>query len=112
MPTLDVSRLTEKALANAERIFHELKHERMVPFNEVAHDPGHHKLDNCLLSEVLNIRDKDVHRALGKLREFLSAEPSIHGGKKSQCNLEKELAHFKDTITPKESPHETWRNVR
>lgn len=44
MPTLDVSRLTEKALANAERIFHELKHERMLPFNEVAHDPGRHKL--------------------------------------------------------------------
>ena len=46
------------------------------------------------MSNSENTITKDVHRALGKLRELLSAEPSIHGGKKSRCNLEKELAQF------------------
>lgn len=65
-----------------------------------------------MMSNSENTITKDVHRALSKLRELLSAEPSIHGGKKSRCNLEKELAQFNDTLTPQENPHETWRNVR
>ena len=93
---LDVRCLSDEALANAERIFHDLKHERMLPFNEVADDPGHHTLDSRLLREVLDIHTPDVHRALGKLRELLSAEPSIHGGKKSRCNLENELAQLNE----------------
>ena len=96
MPTLDVRSLSDEALANAERIFHELKHQRMLPFNEVADDSGRHTLDSRLLREVLDIHTPDVHRALGKLRELLSAEPSIHGGKKSRCNLEKELAQLNE----------------
>ncbi|MDE0017597.1 MAG: hypothetical protein OXU51_15555 [Candidatus Poribacteria bacterium] len=90
MPTLDVRCLSDEALANAERIFHDLKHKRMLPFNEIDHDPVRHELDRLLLTEVLNITAEDVHNAVHRLRELLCAEPSIHGGKKSQCNLEKE----------------------
>ena len=90
MPTLDVRCLSNEALANAERIFHTLKHQRMLPFNEAAHDSVRHKLDRLLLSEVLNINGEDAHNAIHRLRELLCAEPSIHGGKKSRCNLEKE----------------------
>jgi len=90
MPTLDVRCLSDEALVNAERIFHTLKHQRMLPFNEVDHDPVRHKLDRLLLTEVLDITSEDAHNAIHRLRELLSAEPSIHGGKKSRCNLEKE----------------------
>ena len=90
MPTLDVRCLSDKALANAKRIFHTLKHQRMLPFNEAAHDPVRHELDRLLLTEVLNITSEDTHNAMRRLRELLCAEPSIHGGKKSRCNLEKE----------------------
>ena len=90
MPTLDVRCLSDEALANAERIFHALKHQRMLPFNEADHDPVRHELDRLLLTEVLNITSEDAHNAVHRLRELLCAEPSIHGGKKSRCNLEKE----------------------
>ena len=90
MPTLDVRSLSDEALTNAERIFHALKHQRMLPFNEVAHDPVRHELDRRLLTEVLDITAEDAHNAIHRLRELLCAEPSIHGGKKSRCNLEKE----------------------
>ena len=90
MPTLDVRCLADEALANAERIFHALKHQRMLPFNEADHDPVRHKLDRLLLTEVLNITTEDAHNAIRRLRQLLCAEPSIHGGKKSRCNLEKE----------------------
>ena len=90
MPTLDVRCLADEALANAERIFHTLKHQRMLPFNEINHDPVRHELDSLLLTEVLGITTEDAHNAIHRLRELLSAEPSIHGGKKSRCDLEKE----------------------
>ena len=90
MPTLDVRCLSDEALANAERVFHNLKHKRMLPFNEIDHDPVRHELDCLLLTEVLGITSEDAHHAIHRLRELLSAEPSIHGGKKSRCNLEKE----------------------
>ena len=90
MPTLDVRCLSDTALANAERIFHDLKHKRMLPFNEIDHDPVRHELDRLLLTEVLNITTEDAHNAIHRLRELLCAEPSIHGGKKSRCDLEKE----------------------
>ena len=90
MPTLDVRCLSDEALANAERIFHDLKHKRMLPFNEIDHDPVRHELDRLLLTEVLNITSEDAHNAIHRLRELLCAEPSIHGGKKSRCDLEKE----------------------
>ena len=90
IPTLDVRCLSDKALANAERVFHTLKYQRMLPFNEAEHDPVRHELDRLLLTEVLNITSEDAHNAIHRLRELLCAEPSIHGGKKSRCNLEKE----------------------
>ena len=90
MPTLDVRCLSDKMLAKAEDVFHELKHKRMLPFNEADHDPVRHELDRRLLNEVLDITSEDAHNAVHRLRELLCAEPSIHGGKKSKCDLEKE----------------------
>jgi len=93
MSTLDVRRLPAEALANAERIFNELKYEKMLPFNQMDEDRVRHELDRRLLSEVLGITEAlrpDVHEGLGLLREMLCQEPSIHGGKKSKVQLDAE----------------------
>lgn len=67
-----------------------MKHKRMLPFNESNRDTVRHELDWRFLTEVLGVTSEDVHAAVGRLREKLCAEPSIHGGKKSRCDLEKE----------------------
>ncbi len=90
MSTLDVRCLSDNALANAECIFHDLIYKRMLPFNESDSDPVLHELDRRLLNEVLDITSEDTHNAVYRLRELLCAEPSLHGGKNSKCNLEKE----------------------
>ena len=87
LPTLDVRCLSAEALASAEQIFDEMKHKRMLPFNESDRDTVRHELDRRFLTEVLGITSEDVHAAVGRLREKLCAEPSIHGGKKSRCDL-------------------------
>ena len=91
MPTLDVRQLSDEALANAERIFNELKHQKMLPFNQMDEDPVRHELDRLLLSEVLGVTEterSDVHEGLALLRKMLCQEPSIHGGKKSKVKLD------------------------
>ena len=91
MPTLDVRQLSDEALANAEQIFNELKHQKMLPFNQMDADPVRHELDRLLLSEVLGITEAerpDVHEGLALLRKMLCKEPSIHGGKKSKVKLD------------------------
>ena len=95
LPTLDVRALSEAALANAETLFERLKYKRMLPFNECARDPIRQELDAELLTKVLNITDPGVLTAMQTLREMLCAEPSIHGGKKSKCHLDAELAKMK-----------------
>ena len=95
LPTLDVRKLSKKQLVNAEALFDRLKYKRMLPVNECDHDPVRHELDTDLLTEVLGIKDIDVLAFMQTLREMLCAEPSIHGGKKSKCNLDAELAKLK-----------------
>ena len=95
LPTLDVRALSEEALANAEKIFEQLKYKRMLPLNECVRDPIRQELDAELLTKVLGIKDLSVLIAMQTLREMLCAEPSIHGGKKSKCNLDAELANLK-----------------
>lgn len=65
----------------------------MLPFNEMVDDPVRQKLDRLLLSEVLGFGEDthpEVHGGLALLRKKLCAEPSIHGNKKSKCDLEAE----------------------
>ena len=95
LPTLDVRELSDEALANADAIFERLKYKRMLPVNECAHDSVREELDRCLLTEVLGITSDNVLESMQTLREMLCAEPSIHGGKQSKCNLDAELARLK-----------------
>ena len=100
LPTLDVRELSDEALANAESIFERLKYQRMLPFNECDHDPVREELDRCLLTEVLGIASDNVLESMQTLREMLCAEPSIHGGKQSKCDLDAELAKLKQKGIP------------
>ena len=93
MSTLDIQKLSDDALASAERIFNNLKHKKMLPFNQMDTDTVRHELDRLLLSEVLGITESerpDVHEGLDLLRKMLCQEPSIHGGKKSKVELDAE----------------------
>ena len=99
-PTLDVRTLPDEALANADAIFERLKYKRMLPVNECDHDPVRKELDHCLLTEVLEITNDNVLASMQTLREMLCAEPSIHGGKKSKCDLDAELAKLKKKGMP------------
>ena len=94
LPTLDVTALTEAQLIEAEAIFNTLKREKLLPFNECAHDSKRHELDRRVL-ELLGIMDPAIPDAMKTLRVKLSREPSIQGTKKSQCNLKAELALLK-----------------
>ena len=90
IPTLDVRQLDQAALQNAERIFEEMKHKRMLPFNQMFEDAVRQELDEQLLSEVLGFGEEthsEIHAGLRLLRERLCAEPSIHGGKQSRVVL-------------------------
>ena len=95
LPTLDVRLLSKEALESAEAIFERLKYKRMLPLNECAHDPVRKELDRCLLTEMLGITDNSVLKSMQTLREMLCAEPSIHGGKQSKCDLDAELVKMK-----------------
>ncbi len=95
MPTLDVRALSNERLENAAALFKRLKYKRMLPFNECNRDSVRHDLDASLLTKVLGIKDIGVLSAMQTLREMLCAEPSIHGGKHSKCNLDAELAKLK-----------------
>lgn len=90
MPTLDVRQLDQTALQNAKGIFEDMKHKRMLPFNQMFEDVVRQELDRRLLSDVLGISEAthpDIHAGLHRLRERLCAEPSIHGGKQSRVTL-------------------------
>ncbi len=100
LPTLDVRELSDAALANAEALFERLKYKRMLPLNECNHDPVRKELDRGLLTKVLGITSANVLESMQTLREMLCAEPSIHGGKKSKCDLDAELAKLKLKGTP------------
>ncbi len=67
---LDVRELSNAALANVDRIFNQLKHKQMLPFNQMDEDPVRHELDQMLLSDVLGITESarpDVHEGLAML---------------------------------------------
>jgi hypothetical protein len=93
LPTLDVRQLAPFQLTTAQLIFDELKYQRMLPFNEMVDDPVRQELDRRLVSDVLGFEERthpEIHEGLALLRAKLRDEPSIHGDKKSKCDLEAE----------------------
>ena len=94
VPTLDVRKLSDAQLEAAERVFADLKHARMLPYNECRYDAWRHILDALLLTEVLGITNPVVHKAMQKLRTTLCQEPSIAGDKDSIADLAAEAKEY------------------
>ncbi len=81
---LDVTKLSEEALAKAVAIFDEIKHKELRPVNEIAQDAVRVEIDTRLVTEVLGYPPELAapDGPLVLLRQKLRLEPSINGGKK------------------------------
>jgi hypothetical protein len=87
---LDVTRLTEEALAKLTAIFDDIKHKELCPVNEIALDDVWAEIDTKLATEVLGCPPGLVvlNGPLALLRQKLAFEPSITGLKKVNKELE------------------------
>ena len=83
LPVLDVTKLSEKALAKAVAIFDEMKHKELRPVNEIAQDAIRAEIDTRLATEVLEFPSELAapDGPLALLRQKLALEPSITGSK-------------------------------
>ena len=90
MPILDMRKLDETVIQNAKSIFEDMKHKKMLPFNQMDEDRARWELDRLLLSQVLGFGEEtysELHEGIRILRERLCKEPSIHGGKQGKVVL-------------------------
>jgi hypothetical protein len=83
LPTLDVTKLSKRALDEAARIFDEMKDRQLRPVNEIAQDAVREEIDARLATEVLGFPPELVvpDGPLALLRQKLALEPSIAGSK-------------------------------
>jgi len=86
LPVLDVTKLSQQALARAVSIFDEMKDKELRPVNEIVADAVRHEIDTRLCIEVLNFPAELVvpEGPLALLRQKLALEPSIAGSKLTQ----------------------------
>jgi len=84
LPVLDVTKLSEEALAKAVSVFDEMKHKELRPVNEIAQDTTRAEIDTRLATEVLGLPPElaTPDGPLALLRQKLALEPSIAGSKK------------------------------
>ena len=85
LPILDVTKLSEEALARAVAIFDDMKHRELRPVNEIARDPVRAEIDTRLATEVLGLPAELTapDGPLALLRQKLALEPSITGSKRA-----------------------------
>ena len=82
IPVLDVTKLNATQLDAAVKIFDDLRAEAMLPANESWRDPVRQKLDQRLLTEVLELDDRAVEQ-LDILRRQWCSEPIVTSVKKT-----------------------------
>ena len=83
MPVLDLTKLSAKQLAAARKGFNVIKNKKLLPFYRIDEDATRAELDEIILINVLGL-PKKVLDGVALLREKLSREPSIRGGKESE----------------------------
>ena len=89
LPVLDPSALTEGQLDHCDAIFEHFKDKPLLPANEAYRDETRKALDHQLLfgeTSVLQL-DPDLEEDLDLLRRQWCAEPSVHGGKRTQIKV-------------------------
>ncbi len=72
-----------EADAQAENIFEQFKEKEFLPANEAYRDDARQALDRAVLVDLLHLPEA-VLEPLAILRDQWCAEPSVHGGKKTQ----------------------------
>ena len=83
MSTLDVGRLEEWQLEEAQAIWREFEGREFEPFHRCAVDPVRIALDERILRGLFGLGDNAVD-AVANLRTLLAGDPSIHGGKRAE----------------------------
>lgn len=81
LPVLDVTALTADQLAEAGKLFDEFCEKPLLPVHEMVNDPVRQALDEQFSTRVLGL-PASLFAPLELLRQKLSHEPSIRGGKK------------------------------
>ncbi len=80
MPTLDLRKISDEQLADAERIFREFRHTKLLPAYRADVDPNRNSLDRAVILELLGF-DQETLEGVRLLARKWCAEPSVHGGK-------------------------------
>ncbi len=83
LATLDVRRLAEWQLDEAQAIWRNFRERKFLPFHCLAVDPARIELDRRIVSDLLGLGD-DAPATVARLRRLLATEPSIHGAKKPE----------------------------
>ena len=83
LPTLDVTDLEPKLLAEAVKLFDAMSEQPLLPLHELNRDPIRRELDEAFARNVLRLSEPILASGgpLELLRMKLSQEPSIRGGK-------------------------------
>jgi len=79
LPVLDVTKLEERQLNAAQKIWNDLKDMEFQPFNRCHEDKTRRKLDESLLKDVFRL-DAEAFKAVDVIRKLLVYEPRVHGG--------------------------------
>ena len=78
---LDVHKLEDWQLDEAQAIWQEFIDQKFQPFHHCAVDPARIQLDERVVRDLLGLGE-DAVTAVSKLRTLLAADPSIHGSKR------------------------------
>ena len=81
--TLDVRRLADWQLDEAQAIWRDFREREFQPFHCLAVDPARIELDQRVVGDLLGLGD-DAQAAVARLRGLLAVEPSIYGGKRPE----------------------------
>ena len=85
LPTLDVTDLEPKLLAEAVKLFDAMSEQPLLPLHELNRDPIRRELDEAFARNILRLSEPILASGgpLELLRMKLSQEPSIRGSKKA-----------------------------
>ncbi|MBE8158072.1 MAG: hypothetical protein HAW59_01585, partial [Betaproteobacteria bacterium] len=95
VPVLDLTTLSAKQLAAARKRFDFIKNKTLLPFYKINEDKTRAELDKIILTDVLELPET-VLDGVALLREKLSREPSIRGGKETETAAKKPAKRAKN----------------
>ena len=83
MTTLDIRKLEDWQLDEAQAIWQEFSNRKFMPFYQCATDPARVELDKRIVKDLLGLGEDGV-ASVARLRTLLAGDPSIRGSKKPE----------------------------